>query len=66
MVAEIGSCMEENPLCTHLIIKEFCSLNGADSENCATMAALDDKFQAMIRRCEGTNGKLCKKVSVFF
>jgi hypothetical protein len=63
MVAEIGSCMEENPLCTHLIIKEFCSLDGAASENCATMAALDEKFQALIRRCEGANGKLCEKLA---
>jgi hypothetical protein len=62
MVAEIDTCLSEDPLCIHLIIKEFCTMDGS-SAACQSVADADEKFEVLIKTCEGRMGKFCKKIA---
>lgn len=63
MVAEISSCMSDNPLCKHLIITTFCEADGEKDEKCQQVNKLDQMFETLIEGCEGRMGKFCKKLA---
>jgi hypothetical protein len=59
--AQIENCISTNPICTHLIITEFCEMDENKDEACKTTNALNEKFESLISECEGKMGKFCKR-----
>jgi hypothetical protein len=60
-VEQIENCMEENPLCQHLVISEFCNEDSDKDEKCQNINKLNAQFGELIKQCEGKMGKFCKK-----
>lgn len=61
--AEIEQCLSSNPLCTHIVIAEFCRADGNQAEECKETIASDEKFESLIEVCESAMGDFCKKLT---